>query len=95
MEFRARGRGRRGGNVELLEEIQRLQTRMEALEENRQQDPVGGDVSDNEKELEEEREVEEDRAKIRLMKYVIGVSMRSKPKVPMYQGGLDANKLLD
>lgn len=40
MAFRARGRGRRGiankgGNVELLEEIRRLQTRLEALEVNR------------------------------------------------------------
>ena len=29
------------------------------------------------------------------MKYVIGVSMRPKPKAPTYQGGLDANELLD
>ena len=29
------------------------------------------------------------------MKYVIGMSMRPKPKVPIYQGGLDANELLD
>ena len=29
------------------------------------------------------------------MKYVIGVSMRPKPKVPTYQGGLDANELLE
>jgi len=41
MAFRVRGRGRRGvankgGNVEFLGEIIRLQTRLEALEVNRQ-----------------------------------------------------------
>ena len=78
-----------------MEEIRRLQTRMDALEENRQQDPVGADISDNEEEPKEEREVEADRAKIRLLKSMIGASMRPKPEVPTYQGGLDANELLD
>ena len=83
MAFRARGCGRRGfanrrGNVELLEEIRRLQTRLEDLEEPK-----------------EEREVEGDRAEVRLLKSVIGASMRPKPKVPTYQGGLDVNELLD
>lgn len=45
-----------------MEEIGRLQTKLEALEVNRQWDPIGGDVSDNEKEPEEEREVEADYA---------------------------------
>ena len=40
MEFRERGHGRRGsinrgGNAEMLEEIRRLHTRLEALEVNR------------------------------------------------------------
>lgn len=68
---------------------------MEALEVNQQRDLVGGDVSDNEEEPEEEREVEVDRVEIRLLKYVIGASMRPKPEVPTYQRGLDANELLD
>ena len=65
------------------------------MAENQQRDPVGGDVSDNEEEPEEEREVEADCAEIRLLKSVIGVSMRPKPEVPTYKGGLDANELLD
>jgi len=44
---------------------------------------------------EEEREVAADPATIRLLKSVIGASMRPKPEVPTYQGGLDANELLD
>ena len=40
-------------------------------------------------------EVQEDCAKIKFLKYVIGASMRPKPKVPTYQRGLDANELLD
>ena len=81
--------------MKLLEEIRRLQTRLEALEVNRQWDPFGGDANDNEEELEEEREVEEDRVEVRLLKYVIGASMRPKRNVPTYQGGLDANELLN
>ena len=79
----------------MLEEIRRVQNTLEALEVNRQQDPVGGDVSDNEEEPEEEREVEAHRAEVRLLKSVIGASMRPKPEVATYQGGLDANELLD
>ena len=84
MEFRERGHGRRGaanrgGTAELMEEIRRLQTRLEALEMNWQQDPIGGDISGNEEEPNEEREVEEDRAEVRLLKSVIGASMRPKP----------------
>ena len=30
-----------------------------------------------------------------MLKFVIGVSMRPKLEVPTYQGGLDANELLD
>lgn len=60
MTFKARGHGRRGaanrgGNVELLEDIRILQTRLEAFELNQQRDPDVGDISDNEEELGEER----------------------------------------
>ena len=48
----------------MLEEIWKLQTRMEALEENQQRDPVGGDVSDNEEDPKEEREAEADHAEV-------------------------------
>ena len=68
---------------------------MEALEVNWQWDPIGGEVSDNEEELEEEREVEVDHAEVGLLKSMIGASMRPKLEVPTYQGGLDANELLD
>ena len=64
MAFRAQGRGRWGGNVELLEEIWKLQTRLEDLEENQQRDPIGGDVSDDEEVSEVEREVEVDRVEV-------------------------------
>lgn len=63
----------------MLEEIRRIKTRMEALEVNRQRDPIGGDVSDNEEEPKEEREVEADHAEFWLLKSMIGVSMRPKP----------------
>ena len=95
MAFRASGRCRRGGNIEFLEEIRWLQTRLEALEENWQQDPIGGDISDDEEELEEEREVEANHVEIRFLKSMIGTSTRPKLEVPTYQGGFDVNELLD
>ena len=79
----------------MLEEIRRLQTRLEDLELNRQQDPNAGDINDNEEKPKEEREAKEDCAEVRLLKYVIGASMRPKPEVPTYQGGLDVNELLE
>ena len=79
----------------MLEEIRRLQTRLEVVELNRQRDPDVGDINDNEEEPEEEREVEADHAEIRFLKFVISASMRPNPEVPTYQGGLDANELLD
>ena len=98
MAFRARGHGRRGvanggGNAELLEEI--IQTKLEAVELNRQRDPDVGEIGDNEEEPEEEREAEAGYAEIRLLKSVIDTSMRRKLEVPTYQGGLDSNELLD
>ena len=51
---------------------------MESLEENQQRDPIGGDVTDNEEEPKEEREVEVDCAEIRFLKSMIGASMRPK-----------------
>ena len=72
-----------------------MQTRLEALEVYQQRDPVGGDISDNEEEPEEEREVEADHAEVILLKSMICACMRLKPEVPTYQGGLDANELLD
>ena len=100
MDFRERGHGwrgveNRGGNEELLEEIRRMQTILEALEVNWQQDLVGRDIDDNEEEPEEEIEPKEDHEEVILLKSVIGASMRPKPEVPTYKGGLDANELLD
>ena len=48
--LRRRGDANRGGNVELLEDIRRLQARLEAVEMNRQRDPDIADVSKNEEE---------------------------------------------
>ena len=101
MALKVRGRGRRGdvnrgGNVELLEEIRRLRARLEAVEMNRQRDPDIEDVNENKEEpLAEEREIVASLVEIRLLKAVIGASMRPKPKVPTYHGDLDANELLD
>ena len=100
MTFIARGCGRRevvnrGGNAELLEDIKRIKTKMEALEINQQRDPIGGDVSDNVEEPEEEKKFEADRAEVKLLKPMIGERMRPKLEVPTYQGGLDVNQLLD
>ena len=62
---------------------------------NRQRYPVLGDINENEEEPEEEREARVNRAEVRLLKSMIGVSMRPKLEVPTYQGGLDVYELLD
>ena len=100
VEFIEIGNGRRGSinrgeNVEFMKQIRRLQTRLEALEVNRQRYPVLGDINENEEEPEEEREARVNRAEVRLLKSMIGVSMRPKLEVPTYQGGLDVYELLD
>ena len=84
MAFIARGHGKRGSinrgcNVELMEEIRRLQTRLEALELNKQRDPDVGDISGNEDEPKEERGAEVEHEEVELLKYVIGASLRPKP----------------
>lgn len=68
---------------------------LEALEENRQRDPIGGDVSDNKEEPKEEREAKVDCAEVWLLKSMIGANKRPRPEVPTYQGCLDPNELLD
>ena len=92
---RRRGDVNRGGNVELLEEIRRLQARLEAIEMNRQRDPDIADVSENEEEpIAEEIKIVAELVEIRLLKSVIGASMRPNIDVPTYHGDLDANELI-
>ena len=96
MVFRAIGCGRRGENAELVEEIQRLQTSLEAVGLNRQRDPEVGGESENEGESHEEgRVVATNLVEIRLLMLVIGESMRPNPEIPTYHGDLYANELLD
>jgi len=94
---RARGRrGRPAGNAEFLEEIRRLQIWLEAMEVGRQRDPKGGDVSEAEEELEEERATPvEEAAEVKLLRVVLGSSSRPKPEISIYDGSLKDKNVLD
>ena len=51
---RGHDRGRRGGNVEVLEEMRELRVRLKAIEKDRRRDPEAEDVSEPEDEEKKE-----------------------------------------
>lgn len=80
------------GNVELREEIRRLQARLDPIEVARQCDPQDGDVSESEEEDEGEGEAH---AKVRLLKSMLGSISRPKLEVSTYDGILSSKNLID
>lgn len=66
------------------------------MEVGRQRDPEGVDVSEVEKELEEEGETPvEEVVGIKLLRVVLGSSSRPKPEISIYDGSLKDENLLD
>ena len=69
---------------------------MEAMEETQRREPDILDVSDAEsKEVEVEEAVGEDAVEELLVRPVARLGGRAKIEVPMYEGNLDAEELLD
>ena len=69
-----------------------MQARLEAMEMGRQRDPKGGDISEPNEVPEEEEEVH---AEVRLLRAVLGSSLRPKPKLSIYDCSLKAENLID
>jgi Icc-related predicted phosphoesterase len=69
---------------------------MEVMEVAQRRAPDVGDVSDAEsEEAEVEEAIGEDATEERLLRAVARLGGRAKIKVPMYEGNLDAEELLD
>jgi hypothetical protein len=76
--------------------MRELRTRLEVMEEMKIRTLVFEDVSDAErKEVEVEEATGEDEAEERLLKVVVKLGARENMEVPMYDGNLDAQEILD
>ena len=100
MAFRVTGgrgghRGRPVANAQVLEVMERLTTRLEAIELRTQGNNPEGDVSDPEIESPEEEEAVEITLEMRFLKNVFGSSLKSRSEVPVYKGNLDPEELID
>jgi hypothetical protein len=77
-------------------EMRELRARMEAMEAAQRRAPDAGDISDAEsEEVEVEEAAGENVAEERLLRAVVRLGARAKIEVPMYEGNLDAEELLD
>ena len=76
--------------------MRELRARLEAMEAMQRGTSTAGDVSDAEsEEIEVEEAIGEDVGAARFLKVVMKLGARAKMDVPMYEGNLDAEDLLD
>jgi hypothetical protein len=93
-----RRRGRPVGNPEMERQMRDLRARLEEMETAQRRTASAGDLSDSEDEVEAEREEEvaaEDAANERLIKAIARMGAKAKMDIPVYEGNLDAEELLD
>ena len=88
---RGAGRRRPVTNAEVLETLQRVQARMDAIERRQPRDPE--DI--NEPELEEVGEMAEIPPDMRLLRTVLGSAVKPKIEVSSFAGGLNLEELVD
>jgi hypothetical protein len=95
---RLRRRGRPGGNLEMERQMRDLRARLEEMEIAQRREVGAGDLSDSEVE-EEAGHVEEvtveDASTERLIKAIGRMGAKAKMDIPVYEGNLDAEELLD
>jgi hypothetical protein len=83
-------------NLVVGREMRELYTILEAMEAIQRRTPAAEDVSDAEsEEIEVEEVIGEDAAEECLLKVVVKLGARAKMNVPMYEGNLDSEELLD
>jgi hypothetical protein len=93
-----RRRGRQVENPEMDRQMHDLRARLEDMETTQRRTASVGDLSDSESEVEVEREEEvaaEDAANERLIKAIVRMGAKVKMDIPVYEGNLDAEELLD
>jgi hypothetical protein len=83
-------------NPTLEEEMRRLCARLYSMETAQRRAPDAGDISEAEsEEMEVEGATRKDVAEERLLKDVVKLGAREKIEIPMYEGNLDVEELLD
>jgi hypothetical protein len=93
-----RRRGRPAGNPEMERQMRDLRARLEEMETAQRRGVGAGDLSDSEVEEEaghEEEVTAEDASTERLIKAIARMSSKTKMDIPVYEGSLDAEELLD
>jgi hypothetical protein len=94
----ARRRGRPAGNPEMERQMRDLRARLEEMETAQRRGVGAGEFSDSEVEEEaghEEEVTAEDASTERLIKAIARMSSKTKMDIPVYEGNLDAEELLD
>jgi hypothetical protein len=97
-EREVRRRGRQVMNPEMERQMRDLRVRLEDMETAQRRTASAGDLSDSEIEIEAEREEEvaaEDASNERLIKAIARMGAKAKMDIPVYEGNLDAEELLD
>jgi hypothetical protein len=79
-------------------EMRDLQAKLEDMETTQRCTVSAGDLSDSEREIEVEQEeevVSEDASNERLIRAIARMGAREKMDIPVYEGNLDAEELLE
>ena len=77
-------------------EVRELRAELDAMETKKRRAPDAGDIRDAEnEEVEVEEAVVEDTTEEHLLKQVVKLGARAKIDIPMYEGNLDVEEMLD
>jgi hypothetical protein len=93
-----RRRGKQVVNPKMERQMHDLRARLEEMETTQRCTASAGDINDSEREVEAEREEEiavEDAANECLIKVIAWMGAKAKMDIPVYEGNLDAEELLD
>jgi hypothetical protein len=91
-------RGRQVANPEMERQMRDLRARLEDMETAQRHTASAGDLSDSERKIEAEHEEEvaaEDASTEQLIKSIAQMGAKEKMEIPVYEGNLDAEELLD
>jgi hypothetical protein len=93
-----RRRGRQMQNPEMERDMHDLRDRLEDMETTQRRTVSAGDLSDSESEIEAEHEEEvaaEDATNERLIRAIARMGAKEKMDIPVYEGNLDVEDILD
>ena len=83
-------------NAKVLEEMRKIQARLESMEIDKWRDPESGDISEPEdEEQREESAPMQETPKLRCFKSIMGMTSRPRLEFPTYDGSLIAEHLVD